>query len=412
MYRSFLHTARFHILQKDRPVFRFAFLAFLFAIASGLISFTLPVLLQREKVSLALIGLILASSSIWNIATDLVIGFLKKPPNYRWLFQMIGLAIVAIFASLWLYDEVIIIIMATVLWGIFTEFYNFANFDFVVNNCQTKQQGVSFGTMANFRCLGYFIAPIMAGSLLLANQEFVLLAGLFLGLLILILLKLYFSQKKLPKPIAIQKRRMPAAKELALWFKIIHKVFPLLLVFMTMGICDGILSSFAPLFVMDQPNLRLIGGFIVAMLSLPTMLLTGYFGRLADKKGEKPFILLGLLVSGASLLFFGYAQEAFVAIVLALVIGIGYSIYMAALQAEQSHYIEKHHVQENEVVGESGIFYNLGFFGGAALAGVLAEVFGSFGPMFAVFGVMHFVVVEIYFLFGPKARSLVDGKFV
>jgi len=387
MYHIFQHWKH-----QDHYLYRYAMVVFLYATLNGIVSFILPVYLEETIPSLTIVGLILASSSIWNIVTDFVLGLAKKSPSYRGLTQLVGMILFGLFIMIWLHVHIVTLIIATVLWGVYTELFTFANFDYVVvSSCKEDRAG-HFGLMTNFRSLGFAIAPIMIGVAVAEDKKIALFTGLFFSICMIVLFQIQLWQKKLPDPIIVKPKRRNLIAHLKLWKSIGHKMAIYLWIYFVRGVADGVLTSFVPIFVEMKQELKLYGGFIVAGLSLPTAFVSGYFGSLADRFGRTKFILLGIFISAVTLLFFGFVSNPYLAIILSLFIGVGYSLYSPALEAEMGEYVAKHHSQEAEAESESGIVYNLGFIVGAGLTGLLVSILGGFGPAFAILGLLYGVV--------------------
>jgi len=384
MYHIFRHWKH-----QDHYLYRYAMVVFLYAILNGIVSFILPVYLEETIPSLTIVGLILASSSIWNIVTDFVLGLAKKSPSYRGLTQLVGMILFGLFIMIWLHVHIITLIIATVLWGVYTELFTFANFDYVVvSSCKEDRAG-HFGLMTNFRSLGFALAPIMIGVAVAEDKKIALFTGLFFSICMIVLFQIQLWQKKLPDPIIIKPKRRNLIAHLKLWKSIGRKMAIYLWVYFVRGVADGVLTSFVPIFVEMKQELKVMGGFIVAGLSLPTAFVSGYFGSLADRYGRKKFILFGIIVSTFTLFIFGFILNPYSSILLSLLIGIGYSLYAPALDAEIGEYVEKHHSEEAEVESESGVVYNLGFIFGAGVTGLLVSILGGFGPAFAILGLLY-----------------------
>ncbi|PIP53266.1 hypothetical protein COX08_01905, partial [Candidatus Beckwithbacteria bacterium CG23_combo_of_CG06-09_8_20_14_all_34_8] len=224
------------------------------------------------------------------------------------------------------------------------------------------------------------------------DKKIALFTGLFFSICMIVLFQIQLWQKKLPDPIIVKPKRRNLIAHLKLWKSIGHKMAIYLWIYFVRGVADGVLTSFVPIFVEMKQELKLYGGFIVAGLSLPTAFVSGYFGSLADRFGRTKFILLGIFISAVTLLFFGFVSNPYLAIILSLFIGVGYSLYSPALEAEMGEYVAKHHSQEAEAESESGIVYNLGFIVGAGLTGLLVSILGGFGPAFAILGLLYGVV--------------------
>jgi MFS family permease len=386
----------------NRPIYRFAFLTFLYAIVNGMIAFVLPLFLQEKLNSYTLVGIILGSSSIWNIATDIAFGFTRISPSYVRLMNVVMVAVLTIFLTLWKVEHVAVFFLAVILWGVFTEVYAFAKFNFIESLNDEEDAGLNFGILGNFFSLGGAIAPILVGALILLSKDLTMITGIVITLVMFTVFFLYIKLKRLPKAVVVEKRHLHFITELKLWKKIGKQVFPLLMVFLACGMGDGALLSFGPIFTESNENLKTYGGLILSGIYLPTVVFSGFFGHLADKYGNRKFILYGLLISAVSLLLFGVFSHPLVVGLMALVHGIGYTVFSSAIMAEESLYIERHRTCEKEVVGESGAFYNLGYIVGASLAGVIASIVGNFGIAFGVFGLWYLIVFGVYLGWGKK----------
>jgi len=365
---------------------------FLYSLVNGMVSFLLPVFLEETVSSLTIVGLILASSSVWNITTDFILGLTRLNPSYRRLTQLVGMLLFTLFALIALHLHVVTLIIATTLWGIYTELFTFASFDFVVKTSSEADRAGHFGLINNFRSMGFSLAPIMIGLALVESKDLAIFTGLFFSTCMLVLFWLQLKQNKLPKPQIAKIRRRTLSEHIRIWTAISKKMSSYLWVYFVRGVADGVLTSFVPIFVEVTRELKLYGGFIVAGLSLPTAFVSGYFGSLADRLGRQRFIIIGLLLSAVALFFFGFITNPLVAIAVSFIVGVGYSLYVPALEAEMGKYVEKHHSQETEAEGESGMIYNGGFIIGAGLTGILVTILGGYGPAFAILGVLYGVV--------------------
>lgn len=406
MYVIYRHFKRFGFIHK--PIYYFSIVTFFYAVVNGITTFTFPLFVNDHIKSLSIAGIILGLSSVGNILTDLILGIIRKPPSYISLVKMVGFFTTLYFLLILIPTNIFILLIMALMWGIFTEIFSFARFDYVSCLSDIKDQALHHGLLSNFFSLGSMVAPLIAGVVIMQGWGFTVVTGLFFVVMMFFSLIIFVKLKMVVKPVSILNRRLTARTELKLWRKIGFKTLPLLVVFFVWGTAEGAILSFSPIFTEGNINLKLYSGMILAGFYLPTVFLSSYFGHLADKVGEKKFIVLGLVLGALSLLFFGYTNNFLLAFFLAILHGIGISCYGTAVSAEESKYIEKHHCQENRVLGETGIFYNFGFIIGAFVAGFLASKFG-FGEAFFVFGMLYFAAVIIYWFWGPRKKSLIDG---
>lgn len=381
-----------HWKHADHYLYRYSMVIFLYSILNGMVSFLLPVLLEESIPSLSLVGIILASSSVWNIITDFVLGISNKSPSYRLLTRLVGMLLFILFGSIWISTNPVVLIFAAAIWGVYTELATFAGFNFVISTSSSKDRSAHFGLLNNFKSLGFALAPIMIGLAVADNRQMIYFTGIFFVFCFLSLFQIQIWQNKLPQVSTFSAKRRSLIKLVKTWFRVGKNISKYLVVFFIRGVADGVLTSFVPIFVEMKSELKIFGGFIVAGLSLPTAFVSGYFGSLADKWGRRKFIVLGLLISAVALLFFGFSTNPFLAIFLSLLIGIGFSLYVPPLEAELGCFVDKHHYLEDEVESESGAIYNFGFITGAGLTGFVVSVLGGFGPAFAILGLLYGLV--------------------
>ncbi|MGI5827987.1 MAG: MFS transporter [Patescibacteria group bacterium] len=406
MFHFYRHWKRFGFNKK--PVYRFAVITLLYALINGITAYILPLILEERFISFTIVGIILASSSLFNIVTDVIVGSMRRPPHYLTAIRLTGFFAFLVFISMLFPQRGEMLILAACLWGIYSELYNFARFDFIEAIPEKADHALHFGMLNNSFSFGSVIAPILASSLFFISHQLTVSTGIFFVGSMLIYLAMNQRLKNLPNPVSVVRRRMHALAELKVWRTICKKVFPVFLVFLAVGMAEGTITSFTPIFTRNHDSLQVFGGLIFASFFLPTVLFSGYFGHLADREGEKKYILIGMLLSAVSLLFFGFSREPVSAVILAFLHGVGLSTLAPALLSEESKYIEKHHSRESEIVGESGIFYNIGFVAGTMLAGVLASKIG-FGVAYGIFGLFYLITFAAYWLWGPRKRSFLDG---
>lgn len=393
----------------DKVIYNFAIVTFLYALINGIISYAIPIFVNESMKSLSLVGVILASSSIGNIYTDLAINFFKKPTSYMGLMRIIAMAILLAFVLMGLPANLLTLFLLAIIWGIYTELFSFAKFNYVTNIDNVDEHAFDHGILNNFFSLGGMIAPILASPMILVGWDLTVITGMVLILVMAVIFSLFKKNGKMPLPIEMKKKNLGLRTEIKLWKKVGFKILPLLVVLFIFGMGEAAILSFTPIFSASREGLRVYSGLILSGFYIPIILFSQYFGKSIDKKGEKIYILFGLLLASISLTFFGFSQHFLIAFMLAFLHGLGVSAFATALASEQSKYIDKHHCQEGRVVGQSGISYNIGFIIGACGAGFIAESFG-FGISFRIFGIGYLLVTIIYFIWGPKKMSLKDGE--
>jgi len=391
-----------------KPLYFFSLVVLLYAVVDGIILFFMPILAKEYLGSMLLVGLVLASSSFWNIVADLFLGLRSKPIDYRILTKasfllmlaLIGINLVPIGHIFYVNLGVLLLSMA--LWGFYFESMLLSTYDFVVVHTDKGEQAGSFGVIGVFRSLGYVIGPIIAGLAILASDSTVLFSAALFSLLGLAFFSLKcnhdFPQSEASPP----SKRLNLRTELKIWEKIGRRLFPLLLITFSLGVYTGVVFSMTPILVETKPGFPLMGGFIVAAFFMPMILFAGLFGSLADKYGKRPFILGGAVLIILALSIFGAITDPWLAMAMALLAGTGMSLLYPSLEAQHASYIEDHLGEEEEVLGEMGVTINLGFIFGAAMAGFLVYLTGQFWLAYVLVSVMFVITSLTYFFLGKK----------
>src|SRR5512147_218405 len=160
---------------------------------------------------------------------------------------------------------------------------------------------------------------------------------------------------------------------------------PTFLIFLTVfidligfGIVLPLLPSYAASFQVSDTAI----GFLVASFSLMQFLLAQWWGRLSDRIGRRPVLLIGLLGSALSYLLFGLAGSFAVLLVSRLVAGgMGATVNVAQAYLADITPLE----QRPRAMGLIGAAFGLGFVVGPALGGISSH-WGAAAPGFLAAG--------------------------
>lgn len=165
------------------------------------------------------------------------------------------------------------------------------------------------------------------------------------------------------------------------------------------GIIIPVLPTYAERYGADSLSV----GALLASYSLMQFFFTPFWGRLSDKVGRRPVLLISLFASALGYLIWGLADSLTMLFVSRIVAGIG-NANIAVAQA----YIADVTSEENRAkgMGMVGAAFGLGFVLGPAIGGVCAQFFGSqvIGYIASAFSALAFVLA-IGTLKEPLVRS-------
>ncbi|NIH52749.1 MFS family permease [Lysinibacter cavernae] len=125
-------------------------------------------------------------------------------------------------------------------------------------------------------------------------------------------------------------------------------------------------------------------------------------GRWSDLHGRRPFIIAGLAITGLSTVFFGFSSELWIALVLAVIAGVGTGLLGPSQQAAVADVIGQK-ARGGQVLSTFQMSADLGAVLGPLLIGLVADAFG-FGPAFAVTG-MLLLVAAVWWTFTGDTRE-------
>lgn len=188
---------------------------------------------------------------------------------------------------------------------------------------------------------------------------------------------------------------------------------PLLLVFLTVFIDlvgFGLIIPVLPTYARELHASDSTVGLLMASYSVMQFLFTPFWGRLSDKIGRRPILLISLFASSIGYLAWGMSNSLAMLFVSRMIAGAG-NANIAVAQA----YISDVTTVENRArgMGLVGAAFGLGFVLGPAIGGFCAG-FGlsTIGYVAAAFSALDFVLT-LLFLPEPKSRSTaVSERFV
>ena len=184
----------------------------------------------------------------------------------------------------------------------------------------------------------------------------------------------------------------------------IMKKSPLIIIFFTVFIDlvgFGIVLPLLPFYAQTFGATALLVGLLSTSFSLMQFLFAPLWGRLSDRVGRRPIILLGLLGSSVSYLVFGLANSLLVLFLSRILAGIA-GANISTAQA----YIADSTPPEGRAKGMGliGAAYGLGFIFGPAIGGTLSQ-FGYGVPAFFASGLALCNCLAAYFLLPESLNS-------
>jgi hypothetical protein len=190
-------------------------------------------------------------------------------------------------------------------------------------------------------------------------------------------------------------------------------LFWFIVLILAFGFWDTFAASFLIDYLSKLPN---IGGFAYALLgaiAIPAFVAQDFFIRLAARVGKLTVALIGLWLSGFSLICFGLFDGVLFALVFGLVNSLGYAAGMwlaqwGFLELYNLHYAKKQNLSEidsNASASPMKIIQNLANVFGLTVGGILLAILGYSG-FFMAFGVILLVLLTFSILHRSKLSEI------
>jgi multidrug resistance protein len=150
-------------------------------------------------------------------------------------------------------------------------------------------------------------------------------------------------------------------------------------------------------------------GFLIASFSIMQFIFAPLLGRISDKVGRKPVLLISLLTSAFSFILFALANSFFILIVSRIISG------MATETAVAQAYIADVTTEKDrtKVMGRMGAAFSAGFIIGPAIGGFLS-IYGFSAPGFAAFtlALVNFIFVLLLLPESVRRQDTVRNESV
>ena len=375
----FLHIRTYG--KEHHALYVVAITFFFFRIFDGVLSYAVPLLIIERGFSETQMGFIIGFSSLAGAVFDIGLARVLRRVSYRKLFLFVFIAALFYALTLWGAKELIVFLLAMALWGIYFDFMNFGTYNFISRVMKPAEHSSSFGVLDIFKSLGYLIAPIFSGMVIFetVKSPTFILALMFLAMGFVFYL-LLLSEKD-TVVVSTPRRKGSILEELRIWRKIFKPLYPVLLMTFAMNIGDSFFWTVGPLISERMTSIHPLGGFLITLYFLPS-LLTGWFvGRVTSRYGKKRTAIVSFLF-GSIILSTGYFA-GFSPILLLIVFASSTlsAIAWPAMNGAYADYIAETPELEPSIEGLSDFVYNLSYVVGPILAGIMADHFGESGAL-------------------------------
>ncbi len=389
---------------KNRLIYTFGIMILFFMLFDGIITYLIPLVISEQGFSKTLVGIIIGSAAISGAFFDFAIYKIFKNAFYRRLFIiMFAVCFVYIFL-VWSANSFLLYLLAMIIWGFYYDLKNFGTLDFVSRYSPKKELSSNFGILQIFQSIGYLLAPLITGFVVIdiVGWKPFVLATVFLSISVfffaILLINAYKRKQYTPSHEKSSKKNI--FKQLILWKKVGKVILPVLILAVVSALFDSFFITIGPLLAESLPLEPFDGLFMFAYF-LPPVLIGGFVGRLTKRFGEKKTALFGLLIGASILSTLTLFKNALLIILTVFLCSCFVCILFPVIQSIYANYIQESPKIKKEVQELGDFFWNLGYIIGPITAGIIADNLGNTAT-FSILGLIGIAFSVVLFVLIPK----------
>lgn len=397
--------------QPGFQLFSLASLMILFwAVFDGIISYLTPLLITQRGFSKTTMGIIYSTSSVAGAIFDFILSKNLKNTHFRRVFLLMFALCAGYPLLLWKSNTAFVFVIAMAVWGLYYDLMNFGFYDLISRKSKINDHCANSAIIEIFKCIGYLIAPLSAGILIIdafvgAAPFWAAFAFLFVSFLFYLLLSKI--EKKQKSQVVEEKsyKQINVLRELHIWKKIGFVIWPALVFTALLSIFDAFFWTVGPLFSQSFPTFEDYGGLIMSAYTLPVLITGWTVSKLTKKFGKRKIAFVSTALASLFLFPLAKTQNPYLILVFILLSSFIGSLAWPAIKGSFADYITEDFKYEKEIEGLGDFATNFGYILGPLLAGILSDKLGNSNTL-AVLGAIG-AVISIFLLFaGPKKVHL------
>ena len=396
-------TGRVAQLFFSRQLLSFSAMIFFVTIADAIMSYVAPIAIEEHVSSTLMMGIVFSFSSMIGLVSDFVLAKLFRSQNHHFFLKMFFLSAV-IFPMIFLFpnQNIVTLLLAMAVWGIYYEFNTFSKFQFVKDKMQISDHAISWGVLSTFSAIAYSFGPILA-SFMLAQSEtspfYLVLILLSIGFLI------YYPQlyKNRHKQVAITEpsNNISTQGEFRVWGALLKKIWPIYLFYTMIVIIDACFWSIGALLSEQLKAQHPWGGFLLTIHMIPPLFISFLVPLVAKPLGKKRAAFISALIAGVFLTIAGITSNIPLFLLLIFSSSVASSISFPEIYAVFEDYIARLGPHKVDMIGLQGSASSLAYIIGPIFAGATATLIGN-QMTFSVMGGLLILVSLIMLIIVPK----------
>lgn len=377
---------------------------FFWSLFDGLVSYVTPVLFVQNGFSKSSMGFIIGSSSIAGAAFDFFLSKFLLNTHYRRMYLLMLTFSFLMPLLLWKSTTILIYLLAMTIWGLYYDLLAFGNFDFISRTAPSDKHSDEFGIIFIFKSLGYLVAPLLAGYVIVTTVDevpFVLMVGSLVIASLFYYLLIKHAGNIRGHTFPQEHKKLHILREMWIWRQIGKKLLPVLGLTLFLNVIDAYFWTIGPLIVEQTENISAAGGLLLTAYTLPSLFVGFFVGPIVRTFRKKHTAFLSLLIGSLILATFFVSHTMWISILIVFLSSMFTSLAWPAINGAYADYISESPTYQREIQALEDFATNVGYIIGPVTGGILAEILGNTFAM-SLLGALGIFVAFLLFAVTPK----------
>lgn len=350
----------------------------LFALGDGVFSYQIPLWLESVFHNVALVGLVMSTSSVIGLLCDLSFPTIFAKRDYRFFLVTtfvvaLSTQLISVFSNTWV---AAIVVMA--LWGIYYELFLFGLYHFLHTEIESSQHAAGWGVADALRSLGLIAAPVLVSAMFVLHIEPLRISSVLFGSALLITAVVYLQSKKRSQELVKNSEKAFSFVTFKVWSVFLGRIWPVYLFFFCLIVFDATIWTVGIFFAEQLRHISPLGAFFVPAYSIPALVAPLVASKLARRFGKKRSAFV-TAIPLSLILFFGHwlLRSPLWHVSVMVLAGCCAGLILTESEAIFEDYVGRLHRFSGEMIGLVRSASSLGYIVGPLVAGLLADSLGS-----------------------------------
>lgn len=387
-------------------ILTFSLILFFIRLSDSVIAFWAPNQIQNALGNPILMGAIISLQSVVGLGADLLFPRLLKSVRVRRLvfWAILSSALTSLFLTASVFQPFIMIFIVTmILWGIYYELINFANFQFMGSVVPVEMRAGTWGFAGIFLSLAYFLGPFIASWLL--SRGVLITQGTIIIFLLSAFVLLTLTRNLHDVPSEVDFSDLNPLNEVRHWLSLTGQIWPILIISLVLAFID---STFYTVGAVWTEKLSLVspwGVWFLPLYLLPFVFLGIPLSRWKIASGKKKLAEVFLAVAGLIFICIAFSQSVPWQLFIVGLASCALAVTYPLLEGVYSDVISRMGSRKKEMIGLTSSVTNISYIIWPIFAGLITSKVGE-RMTFSYLGTGVFAVAAILLIVTPRKLRL------